>query len=59
MAVKKKGGMVSNLNKKWPYKEKQYSTSTYTKYCDESVHRWDLKACNTCKITSSKEGNIE
>lgn len=32
---------------------------TYTENSDEPIHGGDLKACNTCKITSSKECNVE
>lgn len=32
---------------------------TYAEDSDEPIDGWNLKTCNTCKIPSSKEGNIE
>lgn len=36
-----------------------FSTYTYTEDCDEPIYRRNLKTCNTCKVTRSKECHIK
>jgi len=35
------------------------SIFTYTKDGNEPIDWWNLKTCNTCKISRSKKGNVE